>query len=185
MFVRPVWVGWSFAFFTVSKVSRGDVLEKKRSSCRSGGSGSTSGFWWSSVVDASGLLVGVEGWCFLPVWSDVCSSWAASEPGQTSLRAVPPPHVNNLLQCMLADTLMLAALPPSLTLKYFIHRVHVAWNGCCRSQAPLWVTHTFSSDSVSPLKFVRSAEALRARGGAGQAPDGLAGIVPPSGGHLR
>lgn len=73
----------------------------------------------------------------------------------------------------------------SLTLKYFIHRIHVAWNGCCRSQAPLWVTHTFSSDSVSPLKFVRSAEALRARGGAGQAPDGLAGIVPPSGGHLR
>lgn len=111
-----VWVGWSFAFFTVSKVSRGDVLEKKRSSCGSGGSGSTSGFWWSSVVDASGLLVGVEGWCFLPVWSDVCSSWAASEPGQTSLRAVPPPHVNNLLQCMLADTLMLAALPLSLLL---------------------------------------------------------------------
>lgn len=187
MFVRPVWVGWSFAVFTVSKVSRGDVLEKKRSSCGSGGSGSTSGFWWSSVVDASGLLVGVEGWCFLPVWSDVCSSWAASEPGQTSLRAVPPAPCKQLAPVYVSrhfDVSSSLAFS-SLTLKYFIHRIHVAWNGCSRSQAPLWVTHTFSSDSVSPLKFVRSAEALRARGGAGQAPDGLAGIVPPSGGHLR
>lgn len=56
----------------------------------------------------------------------VCSSWAELEPGQASLRALPPSHVNKLLQCILADTLMSPAdlvsltLLLSLTLKYFI-----------------------------------------------------------------
>lgn len=36
----------------------------------------------------------------------VCSSWAELEPGHASPRALPPSHVNKLLQCILADTLM-------------------------------------------------------------------------------
>lgn len=43
--------------------------------------------------------------CLSPaaVWIFV---WAKSEPGQTSLSAMPPPRVNKLLQCVSADTLM-------------------------------------------------------------------------------
>lgn len=66
--MKPVWVDWSFAFFTVSKVSRGDVLEEKKEAAADRGDqdprrASGEAAWWMPPGSWWGWRGGVSCLC--------------------------------------------------------------------------------------------------------------------------
>lgn len=111
-----------------------------------------SGFWWSSVVDAGLRAPGGGGGVVFPLcvkWCLLELSGVRTRPDLPQGRATAPCKQLAPVYVSRHFDVSSSLTFSSLTLKYFIHRIHVAWNGCSLSQAPLWVTQTFSSETLS------------------------------------